>query len=82
MNLEDQKFFEACREMFMSDGWKAFQQEIVNGIAAIRIEACESADDFWMAKGRLQILHQIAGWESAVLAAEAQASEDADEKAL
>ena len=70
MTEEDEKFFEACRELFMTDGWQHFQQEIATGIATCRIEGCESAEDFWQAKGRLQILHQVAGWETAVKAAE------------
>jgi len=76
--MDDQKFFEACRTMFISDGWKAFQQEIAIAAQSISLAGIESADDFWKQKGRLEAFTQIAGWESAVLAAEEQAEEDAD----
>ena len=73
MNEQDQKFFDACRTMFMSDGWKAFQQEIATAAQSINVSSLESAEDFWKAKGRMEILLQIAGWENAVLMAEEQA---------
>lgn len=73
---ENQKFFDDCREMFMTDGWQAFKEELLIAIQNVRIEACETADDFWMAKGRLAALNQVFGWEHSVLTAEEQAEED------
>jgi len=73
---DNKKFFEACRTMFLSDGWKAFQEEIQVGIQSINVASIESTNDFWKAKGRLETLAQIAGWQSAVLAAEEAAEED------
>lgn len=74
--MSDQKFFEDCRSMFMMDGWKAFQDELMIAIQSIQVGAIESSDEFWKAKGRWEALSQIIGWESAVKAAEEQAEED------
>lgn len=76
--MNDQQFFDACRTMFISDGWKAFQQEIALAAQSISLAGIESSDDFWKQKGRLEAFSQIAGWEGAVLAAEEQAEEDTD----
>lgn len=67
---EDQRFFDDCRSMFLSDGWKAFQAEIEVAINAIDISSLDSSEQFWQAKGQLETLRTIAGWENAILAAE------------
>ena len=75
--MDDQKFFENARTMFLTDGWKTFMQDVHNNIMNLRVENLEDEKAFWMAKGQLSVLHQIAGYESSVLAAEEQAEEDA-----
>lgn len=75
--MDDQKFFENARTMFLTDGWKTFMQDVHNNIMNLRVENLEDEKAFWMAKGQLIVLHQIAGYESSVLAAEEQAEEDA-----
>lgn len=74
--MSDQKFFEDCRTMFLTDGWKAFQQELAVALQSIQVGAIDSSDEFWKAKGRWEALSQVLGWENAVKAAEEQAEED------
>ena len=76
---DDQKFFEDCRTMFITDGWKHFQQEVQTGIQSLNLGALNTAEEFWKAKGRWEALLQIAGWENAVLAAEQQTDEAAQD---
>jgi len=76
--MSDQKFFDDCRTMFLTDGWKAFQEELQIAIQSIHVGAIENSDEFWKAKGRWEALSQILGWESAVKMAEEQAEEDTD----
>ena len=75
MSSEDQKFFEDCRSLFLTEGWKHFQIEIGVAIQSLNLGAIDSSNEFWKAKGRFEALLQIAGWENAVLAAEQQAEE-------
>ena len=75
MSSEDQKFFEDCRSMFITDGWKHFQKEVQLGIETLNLGSVNTSEEFWKAKGRWETLLQIAGWENAVLAAEQQAEE-------
>ena len=74
--MTDQKFFEDCRTMFMSDGWKAFQDELEIALRSINVGAIADSNEFWKAKGRWETLSQVLGWENAVKAAEEQAEED------
>jgi hypothetical protein len=75
MSSEDQKFFEDCRSLFLTEGWKHFQKEIGVAIQSLNLGALDSSNEFWKAKGHFEALLQIAGWENAVLAAEQQAEE-------
>lgn len=75
MSSEDQRFFDDCRTLFLTDGWKHFQNEINVAIQNLNLGAIDSSEEFWKAKGRFETLLQIAGWENAVLAAEQQAED-------
>jgi hypothetical protein len=77
MNSEDQRFFDDCRSLFLTDGWKHFQNEINVALQSLNLGAINSSEEFWKAKGKFETLLQIAGWENAVLAAEQQ-SEDSE----
>jgi len=70
------KYFEQAREMFLTEGWKTFQEEVNEAIESCKVDTINSADEFWLVKGRLQVLRQMAGYEAVMLAAEAQAEED------
>jgi hypothetical protein len=77
MNSEDQRFFDDCRSLFLTDGWKHFQNEINVALQSLNLGAINSSEEFWKAKGKFETLLQVAGWENAVLAAEQQ-SEDSE----
>ncbi len=69
------KYFDNARTMFLTEGWTEFQQELDEAIAVCTLDACTTTEEFWQMRGRLTALRQMAGYENAVLAAEA--SEDA-----
>jgi|TARA_S200002703_G_C3795130_1_gene245492 hypothetical protein len=77
MSSEDQRFFDDCRSLFLTDGWKHFQNEINVALQSLNLGAINSSEEFWKAKGKFETLLQVAGWENAVLAAEQQ-SEDSE----
>lgn len=76
MTPEDRKVFDAAREMFLTDGWKNFIKDIEANIASVRVETIENEKAFWQAKGILQVLHQVAGYENFLYHQEQQAEED------
>ena len=73
----DPKFFDEAREMFLTPGWKSFIEEVEENIKSLRIENLEDEKAFWMAKGQLQVLHRIAGYENLLHHMEKQEEEDA-----
>ena len=71
----ESKFFDDARTMFMTEGWADFQKEIDEAINACTLDACNTTEEFWQMRGRLQALRQMAGYENAILAAEASHEE-------
>ena len=69
-------YFDNARAMFLTDGWKAFVEELDEAISACTLDACQSSEQFWEMRGRLATLRQVAGYENGVLAAEAMQEED------
>lgn len=76
MAPEDQQFFDECRDLFVRPGWQRFINEIEQGYQSLHVSQCNSAEEFWKAKGRAEALAQVVGWQQAVLAAEEQAEQD------
>ena len=72
----DDKYFENARAMFLTDGWKTFQQELDEAISVCTLDSCNTADEFWQMRGRLLTLRQLAGYENLILAAESQQEND------
>lgn len=75
----DQKYFEDARTMFLTEGWKVFMSELEEAINAMTLDIASTSDEFFLAKGRLGTLRQIAGYENAIHAAEAQMEADNEE---
>ena len=73
---EQEKIFDAARELFNTEGWANFMNDIVNNIQSIRVENIDDGKGFWIAKGQLNVLHSIAGYENMIRASEEQADED------
>lgn len=73
---DQEKYFEAAREMFLTEGWQNFMKEVEAAIMNARIENVKDETEFWKAKGELESLYKIAGYESMLKQAEAQAEED------
>ncbi len=73
---EQEKIFDAARELFNTEGWANFMNDIVNNIQSIRVENIDDEKGFWIAKGQLNVLHSIAGYENMMRASEEQADED------
>jgi len=63
-------YFEDARTMFLTEGWRTFQEEIEEAISVLTLEHCDSVEEFWQARGRLSALRQFGGYENSILAAE------------
>lgn len=67
-----------ARELFMTDGWKAFCLAINEQINECSLDLCKDADDLWFQKGRLATLRSIAMYQDMCFHAE-QGFEAAEE---
>lgn len=79
---EQEKWFDAAREMFASEGWTNFIKDINENIKNVRVENIEDEKGFWIAKGQLNVLHSISGYESMLRNTEEQAEADANAEAI
>ncbi len=70
------QYFDNARQMFMTDGWKTFQEELDEAITTCTLDSCNTSEQFWEMRGRLTTLRQLAGYENAILAAEQMQDED------
>ena len=73
---EQEKYYDAARELFNTEGWKNFIRDLENNVANIRVENIDDEKGFWIAKGQLNVLHSILGYENMLRAAEESAEED------
>ena len=71
-----EKYYDAARELFNTEGWKNFTNDLENNVASIRVENIDDDKGFWIAKGQLNVLHSILGYENMLRAAEESAEED------
>jgi hypothetical protein len=62
--------------MFLTEGWKTFMQETYDSITQTRIENVEDEKEFWKAKGALDVMHRVFGYENFV--DHMQAEDEAD----
>ena len=67
MTQDEERYFEAYFDLFSSQGWKQFIEDMdglddtINDLASIN-----DADNFFLRKGQLQIVRRILGFESAI----------------
>jgi heme oxygenase len=67
MTQDEERYFEAYFDLFASQGWKQFiedmdgLEESINDLASIN-----DAENFHLRKGQLQIVRRILGFESAI----------------
>lgn len=75
MTLEEQKFFDDARTLFMTDGWKDFIKEVTNIFNSVSLDSCSNSDEFWASKGARNALAHVLNYETMVVNAEAEADE-------
>jgi len=73
--MDDQKFFDDARTMFMSDGWSNFVAELELWADGITFDSCTSSDQFWESKGALKALRRVLAYEDMVKQAEQEADD-------
>ena len=78
MDKETQEYFEDYFELFSTEGWKQFIEEIEDIIDTFSIENIKNQDDLKTTQGQLQILNRIANFEESIRNAYDQAEDTND----
>ena len=77
IDKELENYYRAYRDMFMSDGWKQLQEDLMSNANVINsVEACKDGNDLSFRKGQLAIIGNIVNLEQQITLAEEQANEE------
>ena len=76
MSPEEQKVFDDAREMFLTDGWKQLQEDLQSNLDTLTVESLNSEKEFWIAKGQINVLRLVLGYENMMLAAEEEVADE------
>lgn len=57
---------EEAREMFMTQGWKNFVEELEDQLDLCTIDACNTVEELQFTKGRAAVLRMILNYEAYV----------------
>jgi len=64
IDKELENYYRAYRDMFMSDGWKQLQEDLMSNANIINsVEACKDGNDLSFRKGQLAIIGNIVNLE-------------------
>lgn len=77
IDKELETYYRAYHDMFMSDGWKQLQEDLMSNANVINsVEACKDGNDLSFRKGQLAIIGNIVNLEQQITLAEEQANEE------
>lgn len=70
MDPKLQEYYESLLNLFATDGWKKFQEDMRNSLENLNnIQTINSAEEFWLRKGQVDTLSFIVNYENAAVAA-------------
>jgi len=77
VDTQTETYFRHLKDMFNSEGWKIFLDDIRQGVANVNsVEMAKDEQDLYFRKGQLAVMANILNIEAQVEAAEAEANED------
>ena len=83
ISKELELYYRNMYRMFASDGWKQLQEDLQNNATVINsVELTKDNDDLRFRKGQLSVIANLLNLEAQIEAAEAQATEEAEEEAV
>jgi hypothetical protein len=83
VNNETETYFRHLNDMFRTEGWKIFLDDIRQGVANINsVEMVKDEQDLYFRKGQLAVMANILNVEAQVAAAQAEAEEQEDAEAV
>jgi len=75
MTQEDEKYYENYFDLFSTEGWKQFEQELEGAISGYHIEGLNTEQELFFAKGERSTLFRIRNFKDTIEAAYASINE-------
>jgi hypothetical protein len=66
MTPELQKYYEDYADLFMTDGWKQFQEDIQSAALTINIMSLKDAKDLHISQGKLDVFQRLLNWQNSI----------------
>lgn len=66
MERELQEYYEHLFDLFSTPGWNILMEEYQETRDSMKIENCITAEDFWQAKGKVDMLNRFLGYEEII----------------
>ena len=66
MTPELQKYFDSYFDLFLTDGWKQFIEDVKESADSFDIRYVQSESDLKFVQGQLLILDRLINWESGI----------------
>lgn len=80
MDKETELYFRNFNELFRSEGWKQFTDEVkANAVAVNAVELTKDEQDLFFRKGQLAVMANILNLETQIEAAREQANENVED---
>lgn len=66
MTPELQKYYEDYADLFLTDGWKQFQEDIQAAALTINIMSLKDAKDLHISQGKLDVFQRLLNWQNSI----------------
>lgn len=76
MEKELETYYNTYFELFLTDGWKQFIEDIISNANNFNIQSIKDATELYKAQGQLQVLGSIANFEATIKAAYEEITND------
>ena len=79
MAPEIEKYYETYFDLFSTDGWKQFIQDVSDNLNQYDVRTVENADDLRFKQGQLKVIDHVMNWETLIRNAYEEIANDASQ---
>jgi hypothetical protein len=77
MTPELEKYYEKYFDLFITDGWKQFVEDISANLEQFDIRSIEKFGDLRYSQGQIKVIDQVLNWETLIRNTYEELSQDA-----
>jgi hypothetical protein len=79
MTPEVEKYYETYFDLFSTDGWKQFIQDVSDNLQQYDVRSVENVDDLRFKQGQLKVIDHVMNWEALIRNAYEEIANDASQ---